>query len=135
MKTLFLALFLMLSISAQAQIQTPLSYGGGIQINNGMDINYYTSSVILDVQYKFDKFFIASESQTLIIDTLTQFITGVKLGYEVKKWEGNKSLWITGHALADMFGGKPLGVGLQYNLDAIQLVLIIPISLNLIRTE
>lgn len=121
MKTLLLAILLLISTSAFSQFQTPLSYGGGIQISNGLDLNYYQSTVTLDIQYKFDKFTVASENQTYIIDTLTQFITGVKVGYEVKTWEDNKSLSVTGHALADMFGGKPMGVGVQYNTDAVQL--------------
>lgn len=121
MKTLLLAILLLISTTAFSQFQTPLSYGGGIQISNGLDLNYYQSTVTLDIQYKFDKFTVASENQTYIIDTLTQFITGIKVGYEVKTWEDNKSLSITGHALADMFGGKPLGVGIQYNTDAVQL--------------
>ena len=121
MKTLLLAILLLISTTAFSQFQTPLSYEGGIQISNGLDINYYQSTVTLDIQYKFDKFTVASENQTYIIDTLTQFITGIKVGYEVKTWEDNKSLSITGHALADMFGGKPLGVGIQYNTDAVQL--------------
>jgi hypothetical protein len=122
MKTLIFVFLLLLSTNSFAQLQMPVSTGAGIAVDNGFNINYFQSSVTVDAMYKIDKLSIGSESITLISDSSTQFQTGVKFGFETWKSEDEtKSLDVTTHALADLSGGKPIGVGVQYRTDNVQL--------------
>lgn len=115
MKKIFLVLvMLFVTTMSYAQFDMTSSLGFGAEVNSKLDYTLYQASASVTLQQRFDELTIGEQTTSLFNDSVTTFLTGLVVGYDVYRFDTNKVLSVNASSLYSSEGDMFYGGGVKF---------------------